>query len=65
MIQHLGHRLEPFLPALVAICTKMLAAATRNLPGATAGGAAAAVQSEEDDRSREVRVTALKMMAQV
>lgn len=32
MVQHLGHRLQPFLPALMAITLHLLTSATANVP---------------------------------
>ncbi len=77
---HLGHRLEPFLPALLAITTRLLAEGTAHLPpvapASTMANAAAAVAPAAsiivlgvggggEDRSRELRISSLKLLAQV
>ena len=80
LLSHLGHRMEPFLPALIAITLRLLASATSGITGGgevlpplplVDGGATVVVlpgpppTAEAIDRSREIRSSSLKLLAQV
>ena len=83
LLSHLGHRMEPFLPALIAITLRLLASATSGITGGGellpppplvdgSGGGAVVVAlpgppptAEAIDRSREIRSSSLKLLAQV
>ncbi len=79
LLEHLGHRLAPLLPALLALVLRMLSEATADLaaPAAPGGGAAMQVDGGEaagaaaapappaDTRFREIRASCLKLLSQL
>ena len=85
MLQHLGHRMQPYLPAMLAITLVMLRGATTSVAALsslpmevdTASAQLKDMNDAEDDdndveqeqqvdeRDREVRVSALRLLAQV
>ena len=71
LLAHLGHRITPFLPTLIAIALKLLDEATRGIAQKQEQDDVAMQQQHPDvpltqaDRSREVRTSCLKLLAQV
>ena len=65
LIVHLGFRLTPFLPVLIAITCKLLAEGTRGIREAEGGAGSSGGAGSTEDRSRELRTSSLKILSQV
>lgn len=66
LVEHLGHRLQPLLPPLVALALAVLREGCAPLASAAANAANNGDGADvEVERARELRSGALKVLAQV